>query len=151
MAVAPPVRVTVAPLPSEEGEMVPEILHDPDVRANEKVFETPPALAVRTAVWAVVTAATVAVKPTLVDDDGIVTVAGTLTLVFPLASVTGNPPAGAAALSVTVQAATPGGAMLAGVQDNPLKTVVEFATAVKLFAVTFAPLTVTARLAGVKV
>ncbi len=131
--------------------MVPEIFHDPGVRANEKVFETPPALAVRTAVWAVVTAATVAVKPTLDDDAGTVTVAGTLTLVFPLASVTGNPPAGAAALSVTVQAADPGGATLAGVQDNPLRTGVEFAMAVKLVAVRFAPLTVTDRVAGLKV
>ncbi len=101
--------------------MAPEILHCAGVTANEKVFETPPALAVRMAVCAVVTATVVAVKPTLEAAAGTVTVAGTLTLVFPLASATGTPPAAAAPLSVTVQAATPGEATLAGVQDNPLR------------------------------
>ena len=121
MAVAPPVRVTVAPLPNEEGETVPEMVHSPGVRANEKVFETPLAAAVSTAVWVVDTATAVAVKATLDAAAGTVTVAGTLTLVFALESVTGNPPAAAAVLSVTVQAAATGEAMLTGAQDSPLK------------------------------
>jgi hypothetical protein len=49
-------------------------------RLREKVFETPAALAVRTAAWAVGTvAATVAEKPILVPLTGTVTVAGTVT------------------------------------------------------------------------
>ena len=101
--------------------MAPEILHSAGVTANEKVFETPLAAAVSTAVWVVDTATAVAVKATLDAAAGTVTVAGTLTLVFALEGVTGNPPAAAAVLSVTVQAAAPGEAMLAGAQDSPLK------------------------------
>ena len=100
--------------------MTPEILHRAGVTANEKVLETPPAVAVRTAVWAVETATAVAVKPMLDAAAGTVTVAGTLTLVFALERATGNPPAAAAALSVTEQAEVPGDAMLAGLQVNPL-------------------------------
>ena len=80
---------------------------------------------------------------------GTVTDAGTVTLVLLLASVTGNPPAAATALSVTVQAATPGEPRLAGVQVNPLSD--GFVMAVKFAEDMFAPLTVTDMVAGEKV
>ena len=147
--VAPPVSVIVAPLPSDAGEMAPEILHSPGVKAKEKVLETPPAVAVRMAVCAVATATAVAVKLALDAAAGTVTDAGTVTLVLLLARVTGNPPAAATALSVTVQAATPGEPMLAGVHVNPLKT--GLARAVKFAAVRLAPATVRDSVVGVKV
>lgn len=72
-----------------------------------KVLATPFAVAVNVAVWVVVTAVTVAEKAPLVDPAGTVTDAGTVTALLLLARVTANPPAGAAALSVTVQASVP--------------------------------------------
>jgi hypothetical protein len=58
-------------------------------------------------VCVVATAATVAVNPTLVALAGTVTVAGTVTAVLLLDRVTTNPPLGAAAFRVTVQAWVP--------------------------------------------
>ncbi len=67
----------------------------------------PPADPVSVAVVFDVTAATVALNPAVVDPAGTVTEAGTVTDELLLDSVTTAPPAGAAAVSVTVQASVP--------------------------------------------
>lgn len=72
-----------------------------------KVLETPPALAVKLAACAVVTAETIAVNPALVAPAGTVTVAGTVTAAFPLVRPTLKPPLPAAKLNVAVQASVP--------------------------------------------
>jgi hypothetical protein len=77
----------------------------PNVSA--KVFATPPALAVRVAVCAVLTEETVAVKVAVVEPAATVTVAGTVTDELLLARLTAKPPVGAAAFSVTVQLSVP--------------------------------------------
>lgn len=58
------------------------------LRVSAKVFDTPPAVAVSTAVWFVLTAVAVAVKLALLAPDAIVTEAGTVTAVVLLANVT---------------------------------------------------------------
>jgi hypothetical protein len=75
--------------------------------SNAKVLETLPAVAVRVAVCAVVTAATVAEKPTLADPAPTRIEDGTETDELLLARVTLSPPVGAAALKVTVHASVP--------------------------------------------
>jgi hypothetical protein len=72
-----------------------------------KVLETPPALAVKLAACAVVTAETIAVNPALVAPAATVTVAGTVTAVLPLVRPTLKPPLPAAELNVAVQASVP--------------------------------------------
>ena len=72
-----------------------------------KVFDTPPALAVRVTDCAVVTELTVAVNPALVALAGTTTVAGTVTAVLLLLNPTLTPPLPAAELSVTVQLSLP--------------------------------------------
>jgi hypothetical protein len=72
-----------------------------------KVFATPPALAVSVTVWAVLTEDTVAVKLAVVDPAATVTEAGTVTAELLLATLTANPPLGAAAFSVTEQPSVP--------------------------------------------
>jgi len=67
------------------------------------VEELPSVLAVMVAVWADVTALTMAEKLAVVAPAGTVTEAGTVTALLLLASVTACPPVGAAELSVTVQ------------------------------------------------
>ena len=69
-----------------------------------KVLDEPPKVAVRVAVCAVETEATVAVKAPVVAPAETVTLAGTVTLALLLDSATLAPPVGAAALSVTVHA-----------------------------------------------
>jgi hypothetical protein len=59
----------------------------------------------------------------LVDPAPTVTLAGTVTLAFPLLSETARPPAGAAPLNETVQVALPGAFTVAGLQLSPLSTV----------------------------
>jgi len=68
----------------------------------------------------------VAVNWALLYPAATVTLPGTVTLVLLSDSVTANPPADAASLSVTVQVEVPGAFTLAGVQDNPLRTVAAF-------------------------
>jgi hypothetical protein len=75
--------------------------------ARAKVLETVPAVAVRVAVCAVVTEATVAEKATLVALAGTVTVAGRVTETLLLERLTLSPPVPAAALRVTVQTSVP--------------------------------------------
>lgn len=72
-----------------------------------KVFVAPPALAVRVAVWVVVTAVMLAEKPMLVAPAATTTDAGMTTAVLLLESVTVDPPDGAAAVSVAVQVSDP--------------------------------------------
>jgi hypothetical protein len=60
------------------------------------------------------------VKPALVALAPTVTDAGTVTLAWLLVSDTAAPPAGAAAVRLTVQALVPGAVTLAGVQLSPL-------------------------------
>jgi hypothetical protein len=70
-------------------------------------FVLPPADAVSVAVVFDVTAATVALNPDVVDPAATVTEAGTVTDELLLDSVTTVPPAGAAAVNVTVHASVP--------------------------------------------
>lgn len=72
-----------------------------------KLFERLPEVAVSVAVWAEVTAATVAVKDAVDEPAATVTEAGTLTAELLLAKVTVNPPLGAAAVSATEHASVP--------------------------------------------
>jgi hypothetical protein len=74
---------------------------------NAKVLETPFAEAVSVTDCAELTAATDAENPALVAFAGTVTEAGTVAEVLLLARFTVNPPAGAAALNVTVQESDP--------------------------------------------
>jgi hypothetical protein len=72
-----------------------------------KTFAMPPDVAVTLAVSVDVTAVAVAVKNAVMAPAGTVTVAGTVKAVLLLDTVTASPPAGAAAVSVTVQASLP--------------------------------------------
>jgi hypothetical protein len=92
----------------------------PSCRA--KVSATLLALAVRVAVWAVVTEETVAVKAAVVAPAATVTEAGTVTDELLLARFTVNPPVGAAAFSVTVQLSVPDPVNDPLVQLSPLST-----------------------------
>ena len=87
-------------------------------------MDAPLALAVTVSVCVVVTEATVAVNPTLVALAGTVTVAGTVTAAWLLKRPTVNPPTGAAAVSVTVQASEPDPVMDDVAQVNPLNAAV---------------------------
>jgi hypothetical protein len=108
--------VTVAPLPNEAELTSPEILHVGTVILNRKDGVLSPALAVRLAVCAAVTAATRAVKLTLDAPAGTTVVAGTVTLGLLLESATLTPPDGATAVKARVQVAVPGAVTVAGEQ-----------------------------------
>jgi hypothetical protein len=73
----------------------------PSCKVN--VVEAPPAVAVRIAVWAELTAVAVAEKVALVAPDATVTVTGIVTALLLLVRFTFAPPLGAAMLRVTVQ------------------------------------------------
>ena len=92
----------------------------PSCRA--KVSATLLALAVRVAVWAVVTEETVAVKAAVVEPAATVTEAGTVTDELLLARFTVNPPVAAATFSVTVQLSVPDPVNDPLVQLSPLST-----------------------------
>ena len=83
---------------------------------NEAVFDTLFQLAVMTAGVSVVTAAAVAVNVAVVAPAATVTEAGTVRAMLLLERSTAAPPAGAAAVSLTVQAAEEPEATLVGVQ-----------------------------------
>jgi hypothetical protein len=85
-----------------------------------KILATPPEVAVSVTAWAVETDATVAVNPALVALAGMVTAAGTTTAALLLDRFTLNPPAGAAVVSVTVQASVPDPVMAPMLQERPL-------------------------------
>jgi hypothetical protein len=76
------------------------------LRVSAKVFDTPAAVAVRVAVWPVLTAVAVAVKLALAAPEAIVTDAGTVSELELLVKAT-VVAAVAAELSVTVQASVP--------------------------------------------
>lgn len=114
-----------------------------------KVWDELPKVAVRVAVNALETAATVAVKVAAVAPAVTVTLAGTVTLALLLASATLAPLVKAAELSVTVHVDSPGEATLEGLQETPLSA--GAAASVKLSAAGFALLMVTDCEAGVKV
>ena len=77
-------------------------------------------MAVSVAVWAVVTAETVAVKLALVAPEDTVTEAGTVTALLLLDRLTARPPVPAAAERVTVQASVPAPVMEARLQAREL-------------------------------
>jgi len=89
------------------------------VNEIDAVWLAPLAEAVITAVALAFTAATVAVKPTLLDPAGTVTLAGTTTLAELLARPTARPPAAANPPTVTVQETLPAPAIVAGLHDKP--------------------------------
>jgi hypothetical protein len=91
---------------------------------SAKVFVTPPELALRVTDCAVVTADAVAVKAALVALAGTVTEEGTVSAALLLARPTLNPPVGAAAVSVTVQASVPAPVIDALAQAMALSAVV---------------------------
>lgn len=106
----------------------PEIVHvegGSTVKAN--VFVTPLAVAVRVAICAEVTAAAVAVNAALDDPDGIVTLAGTVTLALLLDIATATALVGAT-VSETVQETDAGPVTVADVQVTPLSDDVVCAT-----------------------
>lgn len=86
-----------------------------------KLFETPPAVAVRVATWLELTDITVAVNGTLLALAGTVTVAGTVTAALLLDRLTLSPPLGAAAFSAAVQASVPDPVMDPLLQESALK------------------------------
>ena len=81
-----------------------------------------PAAAVSLAVWAVVTAETVAVNPAVLAPAGTVRVLGTTTALSLLDRFTTSPPAGAAAVRLTVQRSLPAPVIEAWVQVRLLRT-----------------------------
>jgi hypothetical protein len=85
-----------------------------------KILATPPEVAVSVAAWAVETDAIVAVNPALVALAGMVIMAGTVTAALLLDRLTLSPPAGAAAVSVTVQASVPDPVMVPLLQERAL-------------------------------
>jgi hypothetical protein len=87
---------------------------------RETAEETPPATAVRAAVCAVLTAATVAVNAAVVAPAATVTDAGTVTALLLLDRVTVAPPLGAAAFRVTEQESEPEPVNDAVAQENAL-------------------------------
>ncbi len=89
------------------------------VSVTVNVVETPLRVAVSTAAWLEVTAATVALNVALLSPAPILTLAGTVTLPLLLDSVTLTALEGAA-LIVTVQVEVPGPVTFAGEQINPL-------------------------------
>jgi len=97
----------------------------PVFNCRAKVFETPPALAVKVAAWAEVTDETVAVNAALVALAATVTVVGTLTAALPLDRLRLSPPLGAAALNVTVQASVPDPVMDVLPQESALNAAEE--------------------------
>ena len=106
-----------------------------------KLLVMPPALAVRAADCTVLTDDTVAVKPALVAFAGTVTEVGTITAESLLDRLTLNPPLGAAALNVTVQASVPDPVIDTLLQEIPLNAAVGVAvTPVPLKLITALPL-----------
>ena len=94
----------------------------PAPNCNAKVSATPPALALKIAVWAVLTEDTVAEKLPVVDPAATVTDAGTVTAVLLLATLTAKPPLAAATFSVIVQLSVPAPVIDPLVQLSPLNT-----------------------------
>lgn len=125
-----PEEVRVTAWVDDDPTVTPEkaMLFELSVRAafcpsscSEKTFDSPPVVAVRTAVSLDVTLTAVALKVPVVDPAATVTVAGTVTSLVLLVRVTAVPPVGAAALRVTVQASVPAPVRVAFVQVRELR------------------------------
>jgi hypothetical protein len=114
------VQTLLAPDASEVGVQASEVTVTSGARLMEAVFELPFSAAVTTAVWALVTVPAVAVKEAVVAAAATVTLAGTVRLALLLVKATGEPPVGACALKVTVQALVPGPVKEAGLHARPL-------------------------------
>ena len=116
VTVAPPaealskstVQLALCPLFRLLGAHVSEDSTAGEIRLTLVVRDTPPATAVTVAVCPTVTSAPVAVKAAVVCPAITVTLAGTLRLALLLDKLTPNPPAGAAAVRVTLQERLPG-------------------------------------------
>lgn len=93
---------------------------------SAKLFETPPAAAIRFTVCATWVDPAVAVNATLEAFVGMVTVAGTETVALLLDKATLRPPFGAGPLRVTLQASVPAPVMEAVLQESPFSTVLLF-------------------------
>lgn len=91
------------------------------VKGTFTVRELPLKVAESVTLWLVVTVAAAAVKVAAVEPAATVTEDGTVRLPLPLLRVTVEPPAGAPALSVTVQFALPGVMIEAGLHPSELK------------------------------
>lgn len=114
-----------------EGPLVPSCrLMDADAA---------PALAVSVAVWAELTAVTVAIKFVLIAPAATVTVEGTATAELLLARLTASPPLGAAEFSVTAQLSVPAPAIDVAAQFMAPKRLDEV-TPAPLSAITVVPL-----------
>ena len=101
------------------------MLFDPRVSAAvtafnvmPKVFATPPAVAVNTAVCVELTAEMFAVKPALLAPAGTVTEVGTVKALLLLDRLTASPPVPAAPDRLTVQASLPAPVIVALLQDS---------------------------------
>ncbi|MFZ0745992.1 MAG: hypothetical protein WAM85_16395 [Terracidiphilus sp.] len=90
------------------------------LNCRAKLFETLPEVPVSVTAWAVVTDVTVAENPILVAAAGTVTEPGTVTAELLLDKLMVSPPAGAAPLSVTVQASVPDPVMDPALQASAL-------------------------------
>ena len=112
-------------LPKLSVDVLRASVEVPVFNCNAKLSEPLPAVAVRVADCAEVTAETVAVNAALVALAGTVNVAGTTTAVLLLERLTASPPAGAAELSVTVQASVPAPVNEALVQESAERAAVE--------------------------
>jgi hypothetical protein len=91
-------------------------------RFTVAVFETPLIVAVTVAAWLLVTAPAVTVNVADVEPDATVTEAGVVSPLLLSESETEEPPAGAAALSVTVQVLVAPEARLVGLQASEERT-----------------------------
>jgi hypothetical protein len=129
--------VLEALLPRVEGAQASDVSCAGALALRVKVWEAPLRVAVRRAVWLEVTAATVAVNVALLRPDAILTLAGTVTLVLLLDSVTLVELA-AAAVKVAVQVEVPGAFTFAGEQVKLLN----WAAANRMVACWFRPFSV---------
>jgi len=119
-ALAVTVQVLMAPDVREVGAQASEVTVTSGARLMEAVLELPFKAAVTTAVWALVTVPAVAVKEAVVAAAATVTLAGTVKLTLLLVKATVEPPVGAGALKVTLQALVPGPVNEAGLQVRPV-------------------------------
>jgi hypothetical protein len=115
------VQMLDALLPRVEGAQATDVSWAGATRLNVLVWFTPPALAVTTPVWSVLTCAPVAVKVLLVCPATTVTLEGTVRLALLLESATASPPIGAVPLNETVQELVPGVLIVALAQFKLLK------------------------------
>jgi hypothetical protein len=114
------VQVLEALLPRVDGTQASDVSWTGGTRLRLLVRLTPPALAVTTAPWLVLTCAAVEVKLAAVCPADTVTLPGTVRLALLLDSETGNPPTGAAAVKERAHAVLDGVLRVVLVQLSPL-------------------------------